>query len=247
MYLKVQGLVLRVVNYKDHDALLTVLTQENGKITVKARGLRRKNSPLSAPCQLLAFSDFTLFEYRGMYTVNEANSIELFCGLRRDLNKLSLATYFAQVADVVSQEDAFDSGILSLVLNSLYALDKLQYNERFVKGVFEFRCACISGYMPDLSGCYRCSDPLPNFFNVSQGRLECAKCKSTESDGLRLPINTGVLDAFRYISNCSDKRIFAFQIGEDSISLLSTLAEAYLSTQLEQGFSTLDFYKALQM
>ena len=78
MYLTTKGLVLRVTDYNDRDALLTILTDKHGKLTVKARGLRRKNSPLIAPCQLLAYGEFTLFEYRGMYTVNEAVSVELF-------------------------------------------------------------------------------------------------------------------------------------------------------------------------
>lgn len=247
MYLKVQGLVLRVTNYKDHDALLTVLTRSEGKITVKARGLRRKNSPLTGPCQLLSYSEFTLFEYRGMYTINEATSIELFYGLRRDLVILSLATYFAQVADAVSQEDTQDGALLSLTLNSLYALDNLNLSNDFVKGVFEFRCACISGYMPDLSGCYRCGEALPDRFNVTEGHLECQQCKDYDSGGLRLPISGGVLDAVRYINSCSDKRLFSFRIGEDTAAALSALSETYLSTQLEQGFSTLDFYKSLQL
>ena len=75
MYLKTQGLVLRVTTYNDTDALLTLLTPNHGKLTVKARGLRRKNSPLTAPCQLLVYSSFTLFEYRSMYTINEAESV----------------------------------------------------------------------------------------------------------------------------------------------------------------------------
>ena len=54
MYLTIQGIVLRVTDYNDRDALLTVLSRRHGKLTVKARGLRRKNSPLIAPCQLLA-------------------------------------------------------------------------------------------------------------------------------------------------------------------------------------------------
>ena len=78
MYLTVRALVLRVTPYNDTDAILTLLSQDHGKLTVKARGLRRKNSPLVAPCQLLAYGEFTLFEYRGMYTINEAHSIELF-------------------------------------------------------------------------------------------------------------------------------------------------------------------------
>ena len=56
MYLKIQGLVLRRTEYNDHDVLLTILSKEHGKITAKARGLKRKNSPLTAQCQLLAFS-----------------------------------------------------------------------------------------------------------------------------------------------------------------------------------------------
>ena len=90
MYLTIQAIVLRVTDYNDRDALLTVLTRNHGKLTVKARGLRRKNSPLVAPCQLLAYGEFTLFEYKGQYTINEAHALELFQGLRRDLGKLSL-------------------------------------------------------------------------------------------------------------------------------------------------------------
>ena len=81
MYLTVKAMVLRVTDYNDRDALLTLLTPNHGKLTAKARGLRRKNSPLVAPCQLLAYGEFTLFEYRGQYTINEAASIELFSGL----------------------------------------------------------------------------------------------------------------------------------------------------------------------
>ena len=65
MHLTTQGIVLRVTDYGDRDALLTLLTTSQGKLTVKARGLRRKNSSLIASCQLLAYGEFTLFEYRG--------------------------------------------------------------------------------------------------------------------------------------------------------------------------------------
>ena len=61
MYLKTQGLVLREVAYKDADKLLTVLTRDYGKMTLKARGVRRAGSPLKAPCQLLARGEFTIF------------------------------------------------------------------------------------------------------------------------------------------------------------------------------------------
>lgn len=245
MYMTTRGIVLRVTDYNDRDALLTLLTSHHGKLTVKARGLRRKNSPLVAPCQLLAFGEFTLFEYRGQYTINEAHSIELFSQLRRDLTKLSLGTYFAQAAEVLSQEDLPSPELQSLLLNCLYALAKLDLPERQVKAVFELRAACLSGYTPDLFGCHICGNQNPERFDLSAGQLECRNCRSPESRGIRMPVNQSVLEAMRYICLCDPKKLFSFQIGAETLEKLSALTEAYLTTQLERGFSTLDFYKSL--
>jgi DNA repair protein RecO (recombination protein O) len=244
MYLNVQALVLRVTDYNDRDALLTLLTREHGKLTVKARGLRRKNSPLVASCQLLAYSDFTLFEYRGMYTINEAASIELFSDLRRDLSKLSLGTYFAQSAAVIAQEDLPNPELLSLVLNCLHALANLDLPEQQVKAVYELRAACLAGYTPDLFGCHSCGSQQIALFDISAGALLCADCRST-TGGIRLPVSAGMLDAMRYITYCAGSKLFSFHSGLDTLEQLSYLTEAYLTTQLEQGFSTLDFYKSL--
>lgn len=246
MHLTIQGLVLRVTQYNDHDALLTLLTRGYGKITAKARGLRRKNSPLIAPCQLLSYGEFTLFEYRGQYTVNEAHSIELFQGLRQDLVKLSLGTYFAQVAEVLSQEDLPNPELQSLLLNCLYALDKLNKPETMVKAVFELRSASITGYTPDLFGCHNCGNQSADRFDIAEGHLECAACRGT-STGIRMPVSESVLEAMRYIVYCDPKKLFAFEIGPDSMHQLSSITEAYLTTQLERGFSTLDFYKSLHI
>ena len=245
MYLTVQGIVLRVTEYNDRDALLTLLTGNQGKLTVKARGLRRKNSPLVAPCQLLAYGEFTLFEYRGQHTINEAHSIELFTPLRRDLIKLSLGTYFAQAAEVLSQEDYPSPELQSLLLNCLYALSRLEISETQIKAVFELRAACLSGYTPDLFGCHICGSQTPNRFDLSAGQLECLNCRSRESNGIRMPVNPSVLEAMRYICLCDPKKLFSFQIGKETLELLADLTEAYLTTQLERGFSTLDFYKSL--
>ena len=245
MYMTVQGIVLRVTDYNDRDALLTLLTTRHGKLTVKARGLRRKNSPLVAPCQLLAYGEFTLFEYRRQYTINDAHSLELFTPLRRDLTKLSLGTYFAQAAEVLSQEDYPSPELQSLLLNCLYALSRLDLPEAQIKAVFELRAACLSGYTPDLFGCHICGSQTSDRFDLSAGQLECINCRSRESNGIRMPVTPSLLEALRYICLCDPKRLFSFQLGKETLEQLGNLTEAYLTTQLERGFSTLDFYKSL--
>ena len=245
MYLTVQALVLRVTNYNDSDALLTLLTKSHGKITVKARGLRRKNSPLAAPCQVLSFAEFTLFEYRNQYSINEARSIELFQGLRSDLQRFTLGTYFLQVAEVVSLEDAPNPDLLSLALNSLYMLTQMTQSEIKIKAAFELRTACLAGYTPDLGCCYMCGDSTPLLFNTKEGHMVCRACDDGSQFGIRLPITSGVLEAMRYICSCDAKRLFSFSLNDESLELLSDVSEAYLIAQLEKSFSTLDFYKRL--
>lgn len=244
MYLNTIALVLRISDYNDRDALLTLLTRDHGRITAKARGLRRKNSPLAAPCQLLALCEVTLFEYRGIYTINEARPIELFMPLRKDLMKLSLGSYFAQVVEIISQEDVPDRELQSLVLNCLYALSNMDISDELVKLVFELRVSCIAGYTPDLYGCRCNAGEQPCYFDLSGGCLLCEGCKN-QSTGIRLPVTTGTLDAMRYVIACDSKKLFGFTLGIGNQRQLSGIAEAYLATQLERGFSTLDFYKSL--
>lgn len=244
MYLKTLALVLRISDYNDRDALLTLLTRDHGKLVAKARGLRRKNSPLAAPCQLLALSEVTLFEYRGMYTINEAHSVELFEPLRRDLLKLTLGSYFAQAGEVISQEDAPGSDLQSLVLNCLYALSEMDLPLSQIKAVFELRIACIAGYTPDLRACAGCGCDNVTYFDLSGGCLLCEGCKNLNS-GLRHPISAATVQGMRYIVSCDPKRLFQFSMGDENMYQLSCISEAYLITQLERGFSTLDFYKSL--
>ena len=174
MFLKTDGLVVRQVNYKDNDQILTVLTKEHGLMTLKARGVRSRSSRLKGACQLLAYSEFTVFENRGFHTIDEANAIQMFPELRTDIELLSLASYFAQVAEVLSQEDMPNPELLSLTLNALYALCRRLCTPELVKAAFELRAACLGGYTPQLSGCAVCGDPEPDRFDVRGGILCCA-------------------------------------------------------------------------
>ena len=53
MFKTVNALVLREVRYKEADRILTLLTDTDGKITVKARGALRKSSKTAAATQQL--------------------------------------------------------------------------------------------------------------------------------------------------------------------------------------------------
>lgn len=247
MYVQTQGLVLRETNYKEADKILTVLTREGGKRTVKARGCRRKNSPLAPSAQLLVWSDMTLFEYRDRLTMNEAEPLELFWGVRRDVEKLALCSYFAEVTETVAEEGRPDPALLSLILNSIYALDRMKKPLPLVKAAFELKLLCVAGYEPLLDACAVCGreDPVEPRLDLGEGVLHCAACGL--GDGNSRPLDQASLAAMRHVVYGDPKRLFSFPVDGPGMERMAAACEDFLLMQLDRGFRTLDFYKELWM
>lgn len=248
MRLSTQGIVLRETPYKEADKILTVLTRDYGKRTVKARGCRRKNSRLTAASQLLVYSELTLYERGEFTTLNEADPLEQFWSVRQDLEALALASYFAEATEASAQEGEACPELLSLLLNCLYAIDTLKKPLPLVKAVFELRLLCLTGYTPLLEACAICGEPEPPKarLNLSQGVLHCARCREQVGGGVSMPLSPGALAAARHIAGGNPKKLFSFSLGEEGLGQLGEAAEAFLMTQHERGFRTLDYYKQIR-
>lgn len=247
MHLTTNALVLREVNYKESDKILTLLTEQEGKLTVSARGCRKKDSPIAAACQLLAWGEFTLYEFRDMWSVKETASERLFDGVRADLEKLALASYFAEVAEALAEEGQADPGLLAVTLNCLHALDKLNCPLPQVKAAFEWRSMALAGYEPQIGGCGVCGRDQPREprIHLGEGTLHCAPCRDKLGEGVSMPLTPAALAALRHIVWGPRRRLLSFRLDAEGLSKLSDASEAYLMTRLERGFRTLDFYKRI--
>lgn len=242
-----QGVILRRVDYKESDCILTVLTAEGGVRTVKAQGCRRKNSPLAAVTQSFVYSQMNLFVYRDRFTLKEASMLDQFWGVREDVVKLSLAGYFADVAQTVGVEGEANPELMSLVLNSLYALDKLHKPLELLRAAFDFKCMALAGYAPLLDGCAVCGVETPErpMLNLAEGVLHCKSCGHEVGAG-SAALTDEMLRAIRHIVYGDPKRLFSFPMPPEQLDRFAALASGYLTTQLERKFKTLDFYLAMK-
>ena len=250
MHITTMALVLRTVDYKETDKILTLLTRDQGKLTASARGCRKKGSAIAAGCQLLAWSEVVLYDYQGRWSVKEAAVERLFQGVRDDIERLALGCYFAEVAELLAVEGEENPELLSLILNSLHALDKLPEKPLpLVKAAFEWKAMALAGYEPLIDGCAVCgAHPSENpRFHLREGVLHCAKCRGEVGEGISMPLSLPALAALEHIVHGDPKRLFSFRLEGEPLKELADAAEAYLHTQLERGFSTLDYYKSLQL
>jgi DNA repair protein RecO (recombination protein O) len=240
-----EGLVLREVLYRDSDKMLTILTKDRGKLSASCPGARSRRSSMRAGTQLLAYSTFTLYENRGRYSIDAAEPVELFIGIRKDIVPLSLASYIAEVLETVADEEDPSPEILATGLNCLYALSVRKKPQALIKAVFETRIIMLAGYAPDVSSCSVCgkTDMADPVLDIKTGMAGCAGCVG-RGPGI-MPLCGQSLLALRYILTCEPKRILSFSLEERPLALLSQASEQYLLSRLERDFQTLAFYKSI--
>ena len=241
----VKGIVLRAVDTKESDKILTVLTP-GGKLPVIAKGARGRRSRVTACTQLLAYSELTLSESRGWQYLSEGSPIQLFEGARRDIALLSLASYFAELTEAAALENVESGEILSLLLNALYALGELKKDPALVKAAFELKLMSLIGFEPLADACAYCGNPEPEdpVLDVREGVVCCGKCGKGER-GLAMPLSPGSLAALRRALYGEAKRLYSFSLAGPDLKKLGDASEAYVHAMLERGFKTLDFYKGL--
>ncbi len=242
-YIVDRGVVLRETETKESDKILTLLTWEQGKIPVIARGARRKNCKFGAAAQPLAYSEWTVYQHREWHYASDAATLDLFAGLRQDLIALSLGCYMAELTEAVAPEAVPAPELLRHLLNGLYALSTLHKPPELVRPAFELRLLCLAGYEPLADVCAVCGreEPETPVLDTAQGVLRCRDC----GGGGTRPLCRDSLAALRHIVYGDPKRLYAFRLGPEPLRRLTAASEAFLYAQLERGFSTLDFYKSL--
>ena len=241
---KILGAVLRARPLGDNDLILTVLSQQLGKIDCIAKGVRKsKKSSLYA--QPFAYSEMTLHKGKHFYTGQTADLKEPFYGLRQSLEALYMGQYLAEVCLCLPQGNETDAAaVLKLLLNSLFLLAKNPEAGEIlkIKTVFEVKFAQIAGLFPDVSGCEGCGGENTELWDFSAGFF-CENC-GQQRTGRK--ISQTVIKVFRHILTAPQSAAYAFEISPQLLEYISRLTGDYLETALDTKFTAAGWYESLK-
>ena len=239
------GIVVGRREIGDNSCFIDILTEEQGIIEATAHGAKKLNSPLLSSAALFSYSKFCLNKTKLRYTVNSAKPIFSFHEIGADIEKLALASYFAQAVRFCTPQEQTQDSIVRFFAIALYEAKNAQRLDT-VRSAFELRYSSMLGYQPDLRACLNCGcyEHKEMFFLPDRGEIVCGDCFDREYGGRYYALLPDTLSAMRNILYAPLDRAFRFTISGDSAAALSRVTEQYFLSHTERSFPALEYYKA---
>ena len=134
-------------NYGEADRILSVYTRDHGRVSLMAKGIRRPKSRKRGHVEIFSLLKFSANTGHGIDLMTEAEIIDDFVEIRKNLSKVSLAYYFMEVVGKITHEHEKNPELYNLILVSL---NKLKNGSGFKKLRHEFiqNLLTIMGYWP---------------------------------------------------------------------------------------------------
>lgn len=172
------AVVIRTVDFKDNDRMITFLTQEYGLMGAKVRGAKKQTSKLFSAASLFCCGEYTFYEKNGFFGVKDCDIKYTFGHVQDDYDGFAVACFIADAVGKVAQEDNAAPKLFALVSNALWALDKALATPKSVACYFVQRLLMLEGVYPQLDNCLVCGarESLTKL-SSEHGGVVCKNCE----------------------------------------------------------------------
>ncbi len=177
---KVEGVVLNAFDYGETSKILNVLTKEYGIIGIISKGCRSGKSNLCNVSQKLIYGEFQVYYKKNKLSIlKEVDLLDSFSNIRKDIVKISYATYLLDLVEQVYKESN-EKKIFFEVINALKKINE-DFDPVVISLILELRCLSFLGVTPIINSCALChSDKGIKTLSVKSGGYVCHQCYDNE-------------------------------------------------------------------
>lgn len=149
--IRTKAIVLRRTNYAEADRILQLLTIDQGKISVIAKGVRRERSKLAGGIELFAICDVSVVPGKGdMGTLTSSRLDTFYAHIMEEYNRLEFGytaiKYVSNASEMIN-----DPAYFELLRGTFMALNDKDIDVRVVESWFWLQLAILHGLGLNLS------------------------------------------------------------------------------------------------
>ncbi len=146
-----EGLILRRTDYGEADRIITLLTQDFGKINVIAKGVRKQKSKLAGGIELFSISEIHFIKGRGSIdTLVSTRLIKYYDYIVKDYDRTQLAYQALKTIHKIT-EDNEGGEYFEIVNETLSALNRPELPIKLAELSFLVRLLGRFGHLPDFT------------------------------------------------------------------------------------------------
>lgn len=239
MLYRVEGLVIRSIDYGEGNKIITLLTPTHGKQGIVVRGAKKPKSRYGALAQLFTYGDFSYYKAGTLGTLNSGEIIESFRELREGLEGPAYAAYAAELTDRAINDDEAAAYLFHQLKACQEALVAGK-DPQVVLSLYEMKVASSSGYAPVLDECVNCSRQEGTFrFSSVAGGALCSLCRHRDPSALEL--EAVVWKLLRLFSGLDMRRLGNITVKPSSKRQLQFVLKRWLDTHLNLTLKSRSF------
>ena len=150
-HIKTSGIVVARVQYGEADRIVTVLTPDQGKVGLMAKGARRAKSKLAGGIELFSVSEIVFMRgKRGLGTLVSARLERHFSGITASLDRTMLGYELLKNIQKITEDDV-EEGYYRMLLRALAGLDDPAVPLELVRVWFAAQLLALGGHSPNLT------------------------------------------------------------------------------------------------
>lgn len=178
-----RAVLVRQVDTGESDRVVTLLTEDRGKVSAIARGARRSRKRFGGALSFFVLAEAELKPRRGsnLQLLARYDALETFPGISSQLGAIVHASYLTEVVGALCPEDHPEPQLLGILLEAYRRLGQRGPNPTALR-VLEHQILTVAGLAPQTRACAGCGRPLdpadeaPAGFDVGKGGLVCPVC-----------------------------------------------------------------------
>jgi DNA repair protein RecO (recombination protein O) len=177
---KARAVVLSSRPLGEADRVVRLFTRELGRVDAVVKGVRKTTSRWGGRLEPFNVCDLLLHPGRSLYTVTQAQLVDVFMRLRTEREGLTAAAIVCEAAAGLTPEHEPEERVFALLRNTLRELDRgitgRAVESPLVLGAL-LKLLYEAGYQPVLDTCVACGTAGRALgFSAARGGLVCADC-----------------------------------------------------------------------
>lgn len=145
--IETRAIILSEMSYKESSKILTLFSEELGKISVLAKGVMSVKSPNISICQTFTHARYFLREGKSFYYLNRGLLIDSNLYLRRDFEKIIFASLAVEIVNTTTIPGSKNIKIYGLLSKYFRFLKEAKSGKGFFCG-FIIKYISFLGYRP---------------------------------------------------------------------------------------------------